>query len=746
MGRIRTIARRTFLIGSAAVVGGVAFGAYMVREPHANPLEDMVGEGEATFNPWVMISKDKITLITPHTDSGQGAESMQAAMIAEELDVDLDQIETAPGVPAAAYYNRALAEEAVPFASTDDGFAAETMRGIMGAAIKVLGAQLTGGSSSVPDSFVKLREAGAVARETLKAAAAEVSGVAVADLKTERGAVILPDGTRMAYTDLAEQAAGMDVVTGVTLRDPAEWRILGKPVVRTDMVAKSTGTAMYAIDLAMDGMVHAALKCTPRKGGVMNGFDASAAEGMRGVRQIVPVTNGVAVLADNTWRAFQALEEISFDWGGAPYPAEQADHWKAVAASFTDDALDKEWRNDGDVEGALADAEVVAAEYRAPYVAHQPLEPLSAVVQLGEGRVDVWACHQVPRFLQDKVAAIVGLKSEDVHFHAQLGGGSFGHRLEFDFVERAAEIAVAVPGVPIKLTYRREEDFAQDYPRQIGMSRGRGRVGNGKVEAMDLHIATVSASRSQSGRLGAPLPGADTQIAAGVWNMPFDVPNLRVRAYAVPELAPTSSWRSVGASSAGFFGEAFFDELIQAAGADAMEERLRLVNDDVARKVLQAVGEISDWGSDLGPGRGRGLAMVNSFGVPCAEVIEVSDTDAGIRIDKVFVAADVGTVVDPVNFENQVQGGVVWALGHAMNSEITYSDGMAAQDNYHAHEGMRLYQCPQIKVRGLENADKIRGIGEPSVPPAAPALANAIFAATGQRVREMPFDRHVTFV
>ncbi|MGB3245827.1 MAG: molybdopterin cofactor-binding domain-containing protein [Sulfitobacter sp.] len=746
MGRVRTIARRTFLIGSAAVAGGVVFGTYMVRKPHENPLQGMVGAGEATFNPWVMISGDTITLITPHTDTRQGVETMQAALIAEELDVDLDQVTTSPGIPAAAYYNRALADEAVPFASTDDGYAATTMRGIMGAAVKLLGAQLTGGSSSVPDSFEKLREAGAVARETIKAAAAQKTGVSVADLRTGKGAVILPDGTSIPYTELAEIAAGIDPVTDVMLRDASEWRVLGKPAGRTDMVAKSTGTATYGIDLRMDGMVHAALKCNPRKGAALNGYDASAARDMRGVQQIVDVTNGVAVIADNTWRAFQALEEIDFDWGAAPYPAEQADHWKAVADSFTDAALDKEWRNDGDVEGALDAGDSVAAEYRAPYVAHQPLEPLSVVVQLGTDRCDVWACHQVPRFVQDRVAAIVGLDSEEIHFHAQFGGGSFGHRLEFDFIDRAAEIAKELPGVPVKLTYRREEDFAQDYPRQIGMSRGQGVVKDGRVEALDLQIATVSSSRSQAGRLGAPVPGPDTQIAAGVWSMPFAIPHTRVRAYAVPELAPTSSWRSVGASTAGFFGESFFDELIVAAGADAMEERLRLVNNDVARKVLEAVAEMSNWGSPLGTGRGRGLAMVNSFGVPCAEVIEVTDTDAGIRIDKVFVAADVGTVLDPVNFENQVQGGVVWALGHAMNAEITISDGMVEQDNFHVHEGMRLHQCPEITVRGLENADKIRGIGEPSVPPAAAALANAIFAATGQRIREMPFDKHVTFV
>ena len=228
--------------------------------------------------------------------------------------------------------------------------------------------------------------------------------------------------------------------------------------------------------------------------------------------------------------------------------------------------------------------------------------------------------------------------------------------------------------------------------------------------------------------------------------MRYAVPNLRVRAYAVPELAPTSSWRSVGASSAGFFAESFLDELIHAAGADPMEERLRLVNDPDARAVLEAVSEMSDWGSPLGPRQGRGVALVTSFGVPTAEVVQVTDTDDGIKIDRVWIAAEVGRVVDPVTFENVVAGGVIWGLGHAMNSEITYSDGRAEQDNYHLAEGMRMHQCPIIEVRGLENNPAIRGVGEPPVPPAAPALANAIFAATGKRLHEMPFFHTVDFV
>ncbi|NRF65938.1 xanthine dehydrogenase family protein molybdopterin-binding subunit [Aquincola sp. S2] len=747
MGRLKTIARRSFLIGSAAVAGGVVFGVYQVRKSHPNPLAEGLKPGQAALTPWVRIDKDAVTLITPHMDMGQGAYSVQAALIAEELDIEFGQFRIDAGAPSPAYYNRRVSEERAAFNAHDTRWQAEAMRDVMGGLFKVLGVMVTGGSSTVPDSFDKLREAGAVARETLKLAASRKTGVPVAQLKTARGAVLLPDGKQLKYTELADIAATLDPVRDVTLRDPAAWRFIGKPMQRLDIVGKSTGTLRYGIDLAMEGMVHAAVKTNPRQGGQLNRYDDAKAKGLRGVKKILPVSNGVAVVADNTWRALQAVKAIECDWGPAPYPAEMKDHWAAVAASFTPERLNKQWRHDGDVDQALQQGPVIEAEYRAPYLAHAPLEPLSAIVKVGSDGVDVWVAHQMPRFVQKKVAAVTGVKPEQVRYHQQVAGGCFGHRLEFENVTLCAEIARQMPGTPVKLTYSREEDFAHDFPRQIGMARGKGVVKDGQVHAVDLQVATVSSSASQASRLGqAGPPGADGQIAAGAWNQPFAVPHFRMRAYKVPELAPTSSWRSVGASTQGFFANAFLDELIHAAGADPLRERLRLCNHDVSRKVLEAVGEMSNWGSKLAPGRGRGIAFVDSFGVPVAEVVEVTKTDKGIRIDKVFVALDVGRVVDPVNLDNHVKGAVVWGLGHAMNCEITYADGMAQQSNFPQFQGMRLDQCPHIVVRSLENAPRIRGAGEPPVPPAAPALAAAIFAATGKRLREMPFNKFVDFV
>ena len=746
MGKLRTITRRTFLISSLAIAGGVAFGTYAVKRDPNNPLTDDLKPDEATFNPWVKIGPEGITLIAPHTDLGQGARHMQALLLAEELDVDLDQFTTSPGVPSEAYWNHALANDAVPFMTSDHSFAADTTRTVATSLIKVLGLQVTGGSSSTPDSYVKLRAAGASARETLKQAAANKTGIPLSQLTTRSAAVHLPDGSSIPYTELAALAAKIQPVKVEKLRDPSKWKLIGKPSQRLDIIPKSTGTLEYGIDLKMDNMRYATVKTNPRLGGEMKSMDDTAAKAMRGVEKIIPITGGVAVIADNSWRAIKAANAIKFEWGEAPYPAEMDAHWKEVSDSFTPERLDKEWRHDGDVENGLRTGSTIEAEYRAPYVAHQPLEPLSATMLMTDERIDVWVSHQIPRIAVTQVAKITGYAEDKIHLHNQYGGGSFGHRLEFEHVKQVAEIAKAMPGVPIKLTYSREEDFTHDFARQITMSQSRGSVAGGKVETADLSIASVSASASQSSRMGMPLPGPDAQIPAGAWNMPYAIENLRVRAYRVPELAPTSSWRSVGASSAGFFAESFIDELIHAAGADPLAERLRLINNPVAKTVLETAGRISNWGTDMGPNQGRGIALVQSFGTYVAEVVEVTNTDRGIRIDKVYIVADVGKVIDPIAFENQVQGGVVWGLGHAMNCEITFADGMVQQSNYHQHEAMRMHQCPEIIVHALENAEDVRGIGEPPVPPAAPALANAIFAATGQRIREMPFNKHIDFV
>jgi isoquinoline 1-oxidoreductase beta subunit len=622
--------------------------------------------------------------------------------------------------------------------------------GAVNSVMKVMGLQITGGSTSVPDQFEKLRLAGASARETIKAVVAEREGVAVTDLTTATGNVILPDGQKIPYTSLAANLAGAEVVQDVPLRDPSQWRYLGKPMQRIDMLAKSTGTQDYGIDASVEGMVHATVLMNPAQGGGMSGYDASEALAMRGVKAVVPITGGLGIVADNTWRAFRAAQAITVTWEDPSFPLEQADHWATLEAAFTPDAQDSQKRNDGDVDTAFSDGEVLTAEYRAPYLAHAPLEPVNAIVRVDDDRAEVWTGTQIPRFIQANVSRITGIPADNVTVHVLMMGGSFGHRLEDEVVKQATEIAMQMKGTPVKLTLSREEDMIHDFPRQIAMARMQGKVANGQVEVLDLGIAMPSVVASQLGRQNQSAPGPDSQIVAGAWEQPFAIPHQRVTGYRAQQLAPISSWRSVGASSNGFFYNAALDELIEAAGADPLEERLRLCSDPLARQVLEAVAEMSGWSGIGGLANvsktGRGVALTKSFGVHCAQVIEVTDTDAGLRIDNVWVAAEVGRVVDPVNFENLVQGGVIYGLGHAMNSEITYAGGVAEQSNFDLNPGMRLHQCPNIFVRGLENGDRVLGIGEPPVPPAAPALAGAIWAVTGTRLREMPFNKAVLFV
>jgi isoquinoline 1-oxidoreductase subunit beta len=746
MGRVKTIARRSFLIGSAAIAGGVAFGTYLYKREGENPLLADLRPGEAALNPYVKIDAQGITLITPRADVGQGSWSMQAHMIAEELDIDPATATLSPGPASAIYYNGVVGAEGLPIAATSDTLLARTGRGAVDVAGKLMGLHITGGSSTVPDMYDRLRMAGAVARETLIRAAMKQTGLPRDQLRTENGCVVLPDGLRIEYLDLAVAAADIEPFQDVTLRDPSEWRYLTKPQKRTDMVAKSTGTLTYGIDMVMDGMVYATTRTNPALGGGLIGFDAEAAQGMRGVRNVLPITGGVAVVADNTWRAFQAAQAVECDWGPSPYIGNTDEQFDAVAASMTDDHQDSRFKDDGDVDSALDGADVIEAEYRIPYLAHAPLEPMSVVVKMTGTRLDIWTGTQIPRFVQANMAKLTGLDADNIHVHVLMSGGSFGRRLEDDYIGQAVEIAMQLPDTPIKMIWQREEDFTHDFPRPLAMARAKGAVKSGALDTFDLSIAAPSVAESSLARLGQPAIGPDVAIVAGAWDQPFAIPNYRVTGYRTPAMVPISSWRSVGASGNGFLHESFMDELCYAAGVDPLAERLRLCWHDPSRKVLEAVGEMSDWGSDLGPNRGRGLAFTLAFGVPVAEVVEVTNTDDGIRIDKVFVAADVGRVLDPVNFEAQVQGGVIFGLGHAMNCELTYRDGVAEQDNFHAYEGMRLYQTPQITVRGLENGEKLRGIGEPAVPPAAPALANAIFAATGQRIRELPLSKSIDFV
>jgi len=746
MSQLATIARRSFLIGSAAVVGGVAFGVYKVKREAPNPLLDDLPQGATALTPYVRIDGQGVTIIARRAEMGQGIHTTLAALVAEELDVAWDSIRVEHGPPGAAYYNRALVQHNVPFSDLDHGTAAEAMRGAMGVVAKLLPMQVTGGSSNVADLFDRMRRAGAAARFALVAAAAHKLGLTAAQLKTDNGHVVAPDGRRLSYVELAPAAAKMDLPAEPPLKPRAQWRYLGKSLPRVDMVAKCTGTATFGIDVRLPGMVFATVRMNPAKDAALLKFDATAAKAMRGVLQVVALPGGVGVVANNTWRAFQAAQAVQCDWAEPVYPASTAVMMEAVVASMTEKGRDSRLRDDGNVDQALAGGTVREAEYRVPFLAHATMEPMNAVAWLHDGQLDVWAGLQNPTAARDQAAQLAGLDASQVHVHTTLMGGGFGRRLESDFVVQAVHLAKAMEGHPVKLTWRREEDMTQDFYRPAAVARVRGLAAAKQVHALDVRVASLSVAESNQGRLGLPALGPDPKIIEGAYDQPYGIANYRATAFRTPAGRPVTYTRSVGNSYNGFFIESFIDELAAQEGVDPLKLRLDLLTHEPSRQVLSAVAAMSGWGQPLAAGRGRGLAFHLCRGVPVAQVMEITVTPQGVKIDQVFVAVDVGTALDPRNLEAQVQSGVVFGLSAAMYGEITFAKGAAEQSNFHNYPVLRMQQAPRIAVKVLESGEPIRGVGETGVPPAAPALANAIFHATGKRLRELPLRKHIEFV
>ena len=518
------------------------------------------------------------------------------------------------------------------------------------------------------------------------------------------------------------------------------------------MHAKSTGSAEYGIDVSIPGLLYATVKRNPHLGGKMLAFDDSKARDMPGVERIIPIESGVIVVATNTWYAFQAAERIDFDWGPAPYPETTTEHLARIELEFGREPYYRP-RDHGDVDLALEEARVLEGAYSAPYLAHATMEPLNATALLQEGRLDIWVGNQFPTLAVLVGTKLTGLPKDAVEVHTPYMGGGFGRRFEMDDVEAAVRAAQAMPGTPIRVTYSREEDFSHDVYRPMAAARFRAAVAHGKPVAFDLDLSAPSLFVSGHGRrralTGEPkkdVPEKDISLTMGAGNQPYRIKNYRVTAYRPSNLLPVGWWRSVGESQNCFFHESIMDELAYAAEADPLEMRLSLLKHAPSRRVLESVAEMSNWGSDLPQGRARGLAFGLSTGAASAQVIEISDSEDGIRIHKAYAALHVGIALDRRNIEGQVQGALLFGLSAAIGGEITVTDGIVDQTNFDAYPLLKLHQAPSIEVRILEGGKKIRGVGEVATPAAAPALGNALFAATGKRVRQLPFRRYFRFV
>lgn len=750
--------RRTFVIAGLGATGALLIG-WSLRPPRQRlrgrtPVP--TGNGEVALNGWVKIAPDEtITVIVPKAEMGQGITTAAAMLLAEELDADWTRIRVEHGPIDAIYNNIAAMVDGMPFHPDDQGRVARTTRWFVAKVMREQGFLLTGGSSSMKDLWGPLRDAGAMARLALVGAAAQRWGVPAETCRTAPGAVVLND-RRLTYGALLGTALE-HLPTSWTLKDPSEYRLVGQPMPRLDAAAKSNGTAVFGVDAAPTNAAYAAVAWPPRLGATVAGFDAAATRARPGVRAVLSLAGGrwgnrpgVAVVADTWWHAQQALAHLNVRWQDGP-----AADFSSVEAMRTLETRATQgqgyaFRSEGDLIPAFKRASFsVEATYRAPYLAHATMEPPNATVRVSEGGIEVWTGTQVPGVARRAVAEVCGVDEGRVVFHQTLLGGGFGRRLVCDYVASAAEIAKAMPGTAVQLLFSREDDLRSGPFRPMTVAKLQGALdGDGTLVALSSSSAGQSPIKGWGAwihQLGIGV-GPDKATVEGLGDQPYEIPTIRVTHDTVDLPVPVGSWRGVGHSHTAFFLESFLDECAAIKQVDPLAYRLRLLaNHPRAARVLSLAAEQAGWGDQIagpaGGGRsGRGIALHWSFGALVAHVVEVDIPPDGAswRVRRVVCAADCGFVVNPDGVRQQLESGILFGLTAVHHGEVTFEKGAAVPSNFHDYRPLRMRDVPVIEIHLVPGGDTPEGIGEPGLPPVAPAVANAIYAATGKRLRSLP--------
>ncbi|GAB4391191.1 MAG: xanthine dehydrogenase family protein molybdopterin-binding subunit [Kiloniellaceae bacterium] len=714
--------RRQFLKASAAAGAGLVIGFTFAGGNKIAAAAQAEGEGTFAPNAFLRIAPDStVTVLVKHIEFGQGTFTGLATLAAEELDADWSQVRAEHAPADAALYNN----------------------------LHWGPVQGTGGSSSIANSYEQMRRAGATARGLLVAAAADLWGVPAGEITVSKGVVAHADSGRTAgFGELVERAATLAVPVEVALKDPKDFTLIGTVVPRLDSRAKSRGEALYTLDKSLPGMLTAVIARPPVFGATLKSFDDSAAREIKGVVDVVQVPQGVAVLGRGFWPAKSGRDALEIEWdestGETRGSAEIMAEYKKLAEGPGDIA-----RQEGDAEAALAGAaKVLEADYEFPFLAHAPMEPLDCVVQLGDGVCDVWAGSQIPTVDQGAAAAILGLEPAQVRIHTQLAGGSFGRRAtpQADMVSEAASVAKAIGGrAPVRVVWTREDDIQGGRYRPMYFHRLRaGLDDEGRLIAWQHRIVGQSIIR------GTPFAGAliqngvDQTSVEGANTLPYHVPDITVDLHTTDVGVPVLWWRAVGSTHTAYSTEAFIDELAEAAGKDPVDFRLELLKDHPRHAgVLKLAAEKAGWGSAPPAGRARGIAVHESFNTFVAEVAEVSITDDGtIKVEKVVCAVDCGVAVNPDQVKAQMEGGIGYGLGAVLHNALTLEGGRVEQSNFHDYEPLRINEMPEVEVHVVPSAEAPTGVGEPGVPPIGPAVANAVYKATGQRIRALPFALH----
>ena len=724
------LTRRKLFVGAAALGGGGLVLGIALREDAPIP---QTAANSFQPNAWLQLTEDgKIIFQLDKAEMGQGVYTSLTTIIAEELEVDPTRITVEMAGVHRAYNNPDM------------------------------GMQVTGGSTSIKTAYLPLRRAGANALRMLKGAAAQRWGLDVFALRAEDGVVYHDASGRQAtYAELVEAAKRQPVPQQVRLKDPADFRWIGKSLKRFDNRDKSSGRAVFGADVVLPDMRVAVVVRCPHFGGKVKTVNDADAKSHPGVEAVFPIHNGIAVVAGDYWQARKAAEKLQIEWDKGPLAGLSSADILAnqQAALDTDDPI--EALAEGDAPAVLAQASnIIEASYSAPFLHHSPMEPQNATALVTGDSMEVWAPSQAPDFVRMLASEFSGFDAAKITVHSTHLGGGFGRRAMTDFAGEVAAIAAKMPGIPVKLMWSREDDMRHDFYRPSTLHRLRATLdGEGNIEAYDHRLVSASiiqgmAATVVSGFLPNWLPQAmaqaigktaggmagkrDTGMAEGAL-IPYHANNKRVDIALYDPGVPLGFWRSVGHSHNAFVAESFIDELAHAAGLDPVQYRLeRLADHPRHSAVLQAVAEAASWGNPL-PGRTQGVAVHESFASYVAEVVEISQRDdGGYKIERVICAVDCGRVINPENVIAQVESAVNYGLTGALKAPVTIEDGRVVQSNFHDLPVLRINEAPRIEVILIPSEEAPTGVGEIALPPVAPALANALFIASGERQRDLP--------
>jgi isoquinoline 1-oxidoreductase subunit beta len=701
MNSIKKTTRRRFLVASGIGAAGLVLSLYLGSR--RDPGEQQRA-GAFSPNVWLQIAPDNIvTIWVSKSEMGQGVRTSLAMLVAEELEADWATILVRQAPTRTEY-----------------------------------GEERTQGSSSVRTSWEILGRAGATAREMLVTAAAQTWSTDRLSCKAEKGQVVhLTTGRRLSYGDLARTASELSVPKGVPLKGREEFRLLGKAIRHVDARSKIDGSAKFGTDVKLPGMLYASILRCPTLGGRLKKFNAEKAEALAGVYKVLETATGVAVVADSSWTAMRARREIQAEWDTGPDGALSQETVREVFRNSASRAGEIA-RNDGNVEAAIAaSSKTIEAVYESPFLAHAAMEPLNCTSDVRWNRCEVWCSTQSPATVQRRAARVAILPPSRVEVHTTFLGGGFGRRLENDMVEAAVKLSKAT-GRPIQVLWTREDDMQHDFYRPAANSHLMGALdAAGRPSAWKHHII----SQSIGSRFGT-LKGPDSNSVQGASDLPYAIPSVRVDCVAPNIPVPVGYWRSVGYALNAFATESFLDELAAAAGKDPCAFRLDLLrNSPRKQNVLARAADKVDWQRPLHAEEGRGVALHTSYDTTVAQIVEVSvGKDGSIRVEKVICAIDCGQIVNPNTIEAQMQGGIVFGLSAALWGNITFEKGQVQQSNFDNYRVLRMREMPIVEVVIVPSVEAPTGVGEVGVPPIAPAVSNAIFAATGIRIRRLPLE------